>query len=172
MAQQNEIFTQNILDEHARSLASGESNRTALLAQHNLDADSEIAQLMILAEQLCQNMSQQKPSKEFVQTLYCELVGIEQSGVLTRIRHLDFQGINLSQLQLERLRQLNMDAIPQQIDRLRNVSRRVQLAAGLTITAGVFLIAARPSREILLGLLPSGEQGDVATSIASEEMLA
>lgn len=119
---------ENLLSLYTDMLLQGQADLMAFLQEHSIDFDSTLGRLMRLADYVYQLMPHVKPSPEFVESLYFELVGLEDDEA----RDYQFQ----FERQLER-----------QLERFRHLPRPMQLAAGLTITAGFFWIAARVRRE-------------------------
>ena len=105
----------------------------AFLKAYDVELHSPLGRLMQLATYLHQMLPNVKPSPEFVESLYEELVGsLEEDN-----------GDWFSQLHFER-------QLEKQLERWRHLPRPMQLMAGLTITAGFFWIAARVRREGIL----------------------
>jgi hypothetical protein len=168
----NEVQIQNLLAEHAEALLAGTADLDVLLASYGIPRDSRAAQLLLIAERIYAAMPEVKPSPEFVQQLYEELIGSVNTTLLERLRHLqiDFRqlqldlqtlGLTLPNLQNWQLNLPNLQQwqqvlpnlpIDRPIDRFRHMPRHYQLVAGLTL-AGVVWIAARVGREGLYSFL-------------------
>lgn len=126
--------SENLLSMYTDALLQGHVDLKAFLQEHSVAFDSSLGRLVRLAEYLYTMMPHVKPSPEFVESLYAELVGAD----------VDDAKDWLSQFQFER-------QLERQLERFRHLPRPMQLAAGLTLTAGFFWIAARVRREGLLG---------------------
>lgn len=133
MENPNEVWMQNLLAEHADSLIHRTMTLEQLLSRYKISKDSPVAQLMLLAERLYYGIPHAKPSPEFVQSLYDELVGTTSQPALK---------MWLRQLQLER----------SPLDRFREMPPHMQVAAGL-IAAGVVLMASKHRRDALARFL-------------------
>ncbi|PJF43552.1 MAG: hypothetical protein CUN55_08495 [Phototrophicales bacterium] len=125
--------SENLLSIYTDALLRGQTDLQSFLQEHNITFDSTLGRLVRLADYLYTMLPYVKPSPEFVESLYEELVGIEVSDSKDWFSQFQFER------QLER-----------QLERFRHLPRPMQLAAGLTITAGFFWIASRVRREGLL----------------------
>lgn len=133
MENPSEVWMQNLLSEHAESLINRTMTLEQLLARYKISKDSPVAQLMLLAERLYYGIPHSKPSPEFVQSLYDELVGTTTQPALK---------MWLRQLQLER----------SPLDRFREMPPHVQVAAGL-LAAGFVFMASKQRRDALARFL-------------------
>lgn len=203
----SDVQIQNLLAEHAEAVIAGKADLEALLAAHGIPADSRIAQLLFLAERLYVAMPEVRPSPEFVQSLYVELVGSGNITLLDRLRQIqtELQAMGLSLPSLQQLQAMGLGLpnlqqlqtrlphlqdlqeflanrqlqranlqLERSIDRFRHMPRHYQLAAGLTLTAGVFWLAARMRREGLYSLLVALQQyqSPTATELPGVEISA
>ncbi len=127
----DEMKLQDLLEEHAQSLIRGTLNRDKLLAKYKIAPDNPIIQLLDIAERLDATMTSIRPSEQFIEDLYNELVGPSATTIWGR----------WARRQIDRLPNLGVDVQP--IERWRQLPFRVQLAAaglgGLTL----LIIAAR-----------------------------
>lgn len=117
--------------------ADGPVNLATFLESYGVEHHSPLGRLMQLANYLHQMLPHVKPSPEFVESLYEELVGVVEDDSSDWFSQSHFEK------QLEK-----------QLERWRHLPRPMQLAAGLTITAGFFWIAARVRREGILSSEP------------------
>ncbi len=129
------LHSENLLSIYTDALLQGQVDLMAFLQEHGIAFDSTLGRLVRLAEYLYTMMPHVKPSPEFVESLYAELVGSDM------VDSKDW----FSQFQFER-------QLERQLDRFRHLPRPMQLAAGLTITAGFFWIASRVRREGLISV--------------------
>jgi hypothetical protein len=140
MFDQGEPNSQNLLMAYTDArLHDSSQDLSSFLATHDIDAMSPLGRLLQLADYLHRMLPQHKPSPEFVQALYDELVGVEGAT----------DSDWFSQFQFER-------QLERQLERWRHLPRHMQFAAGLTFTAGLFWVASRVRRENLL----SGENDE------------
>lgn len=136
----SDVTIQNLLDEHAQNLLSGNLNRKTLLSKYGVKSDNPVVRLLDIAERTHSVYSDHEPSQEFVNQLYKELIGSTSRPFWSRFsrgsrksEHLPSLP-NLQQVDLQRLKELQPTAI--------------QLAAGL---GGLTLmwIAARAVRDTI-----------------------
>lgn len=133
MLDQSEHNSKNLLSAYTDALLHDESvTLAAFLEANNIELASPLGRLMQLADYIHRALPYYKPSPEFVEALYSELVGIETED-----------GDWLSQFQFER-------QLERQLERWRHLPRHMQFAAGLTFTAGLFWVATRVRREYAL----------------------
>lgn len=132
----NQLKLQDLLEEHAQSVLKGTLNRDKLLAKYKIAPDNPIVQLLDIAERLDATMTSVRPSEQFMEDLYNELVGPSSTTVWGRWARRQI---------VERLPNIGVEVQP--IERWRQLPFRVQLAAaglgGLTL----FIIAARRAVE-------------------------
>lgn len=134
MFDRGESTSQNLLVAYTDTLLHDSSvNLSSFLAMHEIEPGSPLGRLMQLADYLHRMLPQHKPSPEFVQALYEELVGVDAAN----------DSDWFSQFQFER-------QLERQLERWRHLPRHMQFAAGLTFTAGLFWVASRVRRENLL----------------------
>jgi hypothetical protein len=114
---QNDFRLQDALIEHVEALWKGPVDPRAILRRFGFDQDAEWPlALMELAERIHQAIPVTKPSDEFVERLYKELMETEDEDLIAW---------------------------------MRKWPRPVQVAAGLTFTAGMLWVARRAHRGAL-----------------------
>jgi hypothetical protein len=140
-----DVLLQNLLADHVEALLGGVPDRNTLLARYGLVRDPWANALLTLAEDIQAALRPVNPSNAFVAALYNRLVGLPELTLLERLMLLRLAG-------------------------LRHMPRRMQWAAGiggLTLTAGVFWIAARgrlASAQRVPKTTPDGMLAGVAAS--------
>ncbi|NDJ86876.1 MAG: hypothetical protein GYB66_13420 [Chloroflexi bacterium] len=155
MHEHEDVRIQNILAKHADALINGDVNVEALLQQHGFAHNERVRQMMQIAEQTYHLMPRVEPSEAFVARLRHDLTGYGQPvTMLEWLRHLQWDRAAFERTLQEQVDRLSA-GLPQihldkPLDRFRHMPFGMQVAAGLTITAGVFWIASRVRRDGLL----------------------
>ncbi len=151
--QLSEVMIQNILAEHADGLLNQSGNLATILNRHNLSLDSPLARLMSLAEYLYHALPHVKPSDEFVESLYRQLIEADERTLRDWLRFWRPDLATLERIWQHQIERLSTNLPQRQIDRIRQIPLHMQLAAGITITAGVLLITSRKRRDALQSLI-------------------